>query len=300
MTTSAEMDRKDIIGLIGVGSMGRCMLARLIEGGYDVAAYDPSPAAMTFVVEHGAIPCSGPADVAARSRRILMSLPMPANVLEAVKGMLENLSPDHIILDTSTVSPGTTREAAMLASRKGTGYVDAPVLGRPTNPGKWLLPAGGTEAHIAAMRPCCCLFARGIVRVGESGSGNVFKLLNQMMFAAINGITSEVMALTDVLHIDRKVFSEVVSESGAATVSPLFKETSARMVEDRFADPNFTLELMCKDSMLGLQMAKEAGVVPLISTFIQDISEQAREKGLAKQDTSALVKLFRQYYSKLD
>ena len=300
MTSSAELDRKDTIGLIGVGSMGRCMLARLTEAGHSVAAYDPSPAARAFIVEHGGILCADPTEVAARSTRILMSLPMPANVLEAVRGMLDTLSPDHILLDTSTVGPGTTHEAAALASGEGAGYVDAPVLGRPTNPGKWLLPAGGSEAHIAAMRPYCRVFAREIIRVGESGAGNVFKLLNQMMFAAINGITSEVMALTDVLNIDRKVFSEVISESGAATVSPLFRETSARMVEDRFADPNFTLELMCKDSMLGLQMAKEAGVVPLISTFIQGISEQAREKGLAKQDTSALVKLFRQYYSKLD
>jgi len=150
------------------------------------------------------------------------------------------------------------------------------------------------------MRPYCSVFARGIIRVGESGSGNAFKLLNQMMFAAINGITAEVMALTDILNIDRKIFSEVVSGSGAATVSPLFKETSARMVEDHYSDPNFTLDLMCKDSMLGLQMAKEANVIPLISTFIQSLSEQAKEKGLAKQDTSALVKVFREYFSKIE
>jgi len=95
------------------------MLTSLVEAGFRVAAYDPSPIAGIFIVEHGGTLCASPAEVAANSTRILMSLPMPANVLQAVGAMFETLSPDHIILDTSTVSPGITHEATNLVSKKG-------------------------------------------------------------------------------------------------------------------------------------------------------------------------------------
>jgi 3-hydroxyisobutyrate dehydrogenase-like beta-hydroxyacid dehydrogenase len=163
----------------------------------------------------------------------------------------------------------------------------------------WLLPVGGSAAHIDRARPYLETFAKSVVRVGESGAGNAFKLLNQLMFSVINGISAEVMALTDVLGIDRQTFYSVISESGAATVSGLFKETATRMVNDRYESPNFTIELMCKDAGLGLQMAKNAGVSPLISGFVQSLNENAKGRGLAKQDTSSLTKLFREYYSEI-
>jgi 3-hydroxyisobutyrate dehydrogenase-like beta-hydroxyacid dehydrogenase len=301
MTLSTELiNNIGTVGLIGVGTMGRCMLDRMLDAGFTAVAYDPFQGAAEYIRSRGARLADGPAEVAACSKLIIMSLPGPKQVLESLEAFLEKISPEHIIVDTSTVSPETTKEGARLAGGKGARYVDAPILGRPSAVGNWLLPAGGPADAIEFARPVLETFARAVVRVGDSGAGNAFKLLNQLMFSVINAISAEVMALTDVLGIDRKVFFDVISNSGAATVSGLFKETAGRIVDDRYDSPTFTVELLCKDAGLGLQMAKEAGVSPLISGFVQVINENAKGKGLAKKDTSSLTKVFREYFARIE
>lgn len=291
---------KNNVGLIGVGTMGRYMLEYLQKGGYAVAAYDPFPDAQAYIREQGAVQCRNAGEVAERAEVIVFSLPKPENVFATIEALKAHLTAEHILVDTSTVSPETTYECIRRISETRAGYVDAPILGRPSAAGKWLLPSGGSEADVARVKPYLCTFARDAIRVGDSGAGNAFKLLNQLMFSVINGISAEVMALTDVMGIERKVFYDVISQSGAATVSGLFKETAVRSVDDHYDDPNFTVELLCKDAGLGIQMAKEAGVSPLIASFVQSINENAKGRGLAKQDTSSVTKLFREFYSAID
>ena len=301
MTLSTEsINEIGTVGVIGVGVMGRCMVERLKNAGFTVAAYDPFPGAQAFIKEQGARLMERPADLAENAKLIVMSLPAPQQVFDTLNAIIEKITAQHVIVDTSTVSPETSREGARIVGTKGARYVDAPILGRPSAAGNWLLPSGGPEEAIAFARPALETFAKAAIRVGDTGSGNVFKLLNQLMFSVINGITSEVMALTDVMGIDRKVFYDVISSSGAATVSGLFKETAARIVEDRYDTPTFTMELLCKDAGLGIQMAKDAGVSPLIAGFVQSINENAKGKGLAKQDTSSLSKVFMEYFAKID
>lgn len=299
MTLSTEsIDKIGTVGLIGVGTMGKCMLDRLLKAGFTVAAYDPFPKAQQYAVEQGALLMNSPTELAEKAKLIIMSLPVAQQVLETINTILRALTPDHIIVDTSTVSPETSKEGARLADTKGTRYVDAPILGRPSAAGNWLLPSGGPADAIDQARPALETFARAAVRVGDTGAGNAFKLLNQLMFSVINGISAEVMALADILGVDRKTFYDVVANSGAATVSGLFKETAGRIVDERFDEPTFTIELLCKDAGLGIEMAKNAGVSPMIASFVQNINEDAKNSGLAKQDTSSLYKVFKKYYAK--
>jgi 3-hydroxyisobutyrate dehydrogenase-like beta-hydroxyacid dehydrogenase len=201
-------------------------------------------------------------------------------------------------VDTSTVSPQTSQKGAEMIAVKGASYVDAPILGRPSAAGNWLLPSGGSEKAIEFATPALLTFAKKVVRVGDTGSGNALKLLNQLMFSVINCVSAEVMALTEVVGIDKKAFYETVAGSDAATVSGLFKETARRVVSEEYDNPTFTVELLCKDAGLGIQMAKDAGVTPLIAGFVQMINENAKGKGLAKQDTSAIAKVFEEHFSK--
>jgi len=288
------------VGLIGVGTMGKCMLDRLIANGFGVAAYDPFPAAQDYAKEKGAKVVANPAEVAKEARLIIMSLPAPKHVFDVISGengLLGELTDGHVVVDTSTVSPETSKKGAEMVAERGADYVDAPILGRPSAVGNWLLPSGGTEKAIEFAKPALLTFAKNVVRVGDTGSGNAVKLLNQLMFSVINCISTEVMALTEKVGIDKKVFYDVVANSGAATVSGLFKETGRRIVSDEYDNPTFTVELLCKDAALGIQMAKDAGITPLIAGFVQMINENAKGKGLAKQDTSAIVKVFQEHFS---
>lgn len=289
------------VGLIGVGTMGRCMLESLISNDFPVVAFDVSPAATKFIIEKGATPVASPRELAQNVKLMIMSLPAAQQVYDVINGeggFLEALTPEHVIVDTSTVSPETSKKGARTVLAKGASYVDAPILGRPGAVGNWLLPAGGCERAIEYALPALRSFAKEVIRVGDTGAGNALKLLNQLMFAVINGITAEVLALTEIVGVDKKAFYNVIAGSDAATVSGLFKEVGGKIITEDYGNPTFTVELLCKDAELGIQMAKAAGVTPLIAGFVQILNENARGKGLSAQDTSAIAKMFTEYYGK--
>lgn len=288
------------VGLAGCGRMGKCMLSSMLGAGYGVVVYDKFPAAAGSAEAMGAEVVATPAELAKRADVILMSLPGPAQLEEVVfgeGGLIVSLTSDHVVIDTSTVDPGTTRSiSGRVAEKTGAAYLDCPILGRPSAVGKWMLPTGGDPEALEKAKPVLLTFAANAVSVGDSGAGNALKLLNQLMFSCINAISSEVMAICDHVGIDRQVFYNTVAGSSAATVSGLFREVGKSIVSDGFDAPAFTVDLLIKDARLGLQMAKDADAPSVIAGTVQMYNEIAHAQGLGGQDTSALYKVFRQHY----
>lgn len=282
------------VGLIGLGTMGSRMAAALVEAGHTVLGWDIDRGAEDRASAIGAQIQRSPGEVAEGAEVVLMSLPAPADVATVVTGpdgLLNRASRGLIIVDLSTVDPGSTQKMAAAAREKGVGYLDAPVLGRPQACGNWTLPVGGDEPSLEKARPVLEKLARRVVLVGPSGHGNVVKLLNNLMFGAINSITVEVMALCARMGMPPKVFVDLVSESGAATVSNLFKEVGPKVLSRDFT-PLFSIALLHKDNALALAMAREAGVPMVLSSATQLLNEIALAKGLGKEDTSAAIKVY--------
>lgn len=291
------------VGLVGCGRMGKCMLKSMLDANYPVAAFDKFPAAAQSAGEMGAEIAQSPMELAARANVILMSLPGPAELEEVIfgkDGLINGLTSDHVVIDTSTVDPSTTRSiSGRLAEKTGAAYLDCPILGRPSATGKWMLPTGGNPEALEKVKPVLLTFAADAIPVGESGAGNSLKLLNQLMFSCINAISSEVMAICDHVGIDKKIFYDTIAGSSAATVSGLFREVGRSIVNDGYETPAFTVDLLIKDAKLGLQMARDAGAPSVIAGTVQMYNEIAHCEGLGKQDTSALYKVFSQHYQKL-
>lgn len=282
------------VGLIGVGTMGSRMATALVAAGHTVLARDIDPVAAKRATEIGAEVLGSPMEVAEDAEVVLLSLPMPADVESVVagpSGLLSAARAGQVIVDLSTVDPGVTGRMAAAAGEKGVGYLDAPVLGRPQGCGNWTLPVGGDEAALEKVRPVLEKLARRVVLVGPSGHGNVVKLLNNLMFGAINAVTVEVMALAARVGMPPKVFVELVTESGAATVSNLFKEVGPKVLARDFT-PLFGIALLHKDNALALNMAKEAGMPMVLSGATQLLNEMALARGLGKEDTAAVVKVY--------
>ena len=291
------------IGLAGCGRMGKCMLSSMLVAGYEVVVYDKFPAAAESAGAMGAEVVATPAELAKCADVILMSLPGPAQLEDVVfgeAGLIVSLTSDHVVIDTSTVDPGTTRSiSGRVAEKTGAAYLDCPILGRPSAVGKWMLPTGGNPEALEKAKPVLLTFAANAVAVGDSGAGNALKLLNQLMFSCINAISSEVMAICDHVGIDKQVFYNTVASSSAATVSGLFREIGKSIVNDGFDTPAFTVDLLIKDAKLGLQMAKDADAPSVIAGTVQMYNEIAHAQGLGGQDTSALYKVFSQHYQDL-
>lgn len=290
------------VGLVGCGRMGTCMLQSMLQAGYRVVAYDKFPAAAQGAAKLGAQVADTPLALAQQVDVMIMSLPGPAQLEEVIfgeDGLVGGLRPGSVVVDTSTVDPESTRGISQRVGQTGAAYLDCPILGRPSATGKWLLPTGGDAAALEWVRPVLLTFASNAISVGDSGSGNALKLLNQLMFSCINAISSEVMAICDHVGIDKKVFYDAVAASSAATVSGLFREVGKSIVNDGFDAPAFTVDLLIKDAKLALQMAKDADAPSVIAGTVQLYNEMAHAEGLGNQDTSALYKVFSQHYQKL-
>jgi 3-hydroxyisobutyrate dehydrogenase len=132
---------------------------------------------------------------------------------------------------------------------------------------------------------------RGVIRVGDVGSGSAVKLLNNLMFGAISAITAETMAAAERLGIDPQTYYTTLADSGAASVSNLFREIAPKIAA-RDWSPAFTVDLLAKDNRLGLAVIEEAGITSRVARAVCDLNEQGRSAGLGSLDTSALVQLF--------
>ncbi len=282
------------IGLIGVGTMGSRMAANLVKAGYTLYARDIDPRAEKRAADIGAAVVDSPREVAQHADIILLSLPLPADVAAVVNGpdgILSGSRPGQVIVDLSTVEPFSTQRNAELAAARGVAYLDAPVLGRPQGCGNWTLPVGGDAPALEKCRPVLETLAKKIVHVGPSGHGNIIKLLNNMMFGAINAVTAEIMAICAKVGMSPRVLYETIAQSGAASVSNLFIELGPKMLNRDFA-PLFTTDLLHKDLSLAIGMAKQVGVPLIVGQSNQLLNEIARNKGWGADDTSGVVRVF--------
>ena len=283
------------IGIIGVGIMGTKMNGALLEAGYEMLARDTDPVAEERAEGMGARVLKSPAAVAREAQVILLSLPGPADVEEVVHrefdGILSVAGPGHVIVDTCTVDPFSTRRNAAKAREKGVGYLDCPVMGRPGSCGKWTFPTGGEAADLDRVKPIVDHLAANTPHVGPSGNGNVLKLCNNLMFGAINVCTAEVLTICAGMGIDPRIFFDTIAPSSAASVSPLFREVGGKIL-DRDYTPLFSIDNLIKDMRLGIEMGKAAGVELMVAESNQKINHIAREDGLGAEDTAAVVKVF--------
>jgi 3-hydroxyisobutyrate dehydrogenase len=281
--------------------MGLSAGCKLIESGRRVIVFDVSPSAGDRARQAGAQTATSLTEVAALCPIVLMFLPGPAQIVECVAGptgLLRVAGAGQIIVDMSTVDPGTTQRMAALAREKGVGYVDAPVLGRPARVGKWALPVGGRLEDLEHCRPILEVMAAKVMHIGESGSGNKIKLLNQLMFSAINAMTAEMMAVAEKVGVPPKLLYETITSSQAATVSNLFVELGRNIAADSYDQPTFSVDLLCKDVRLAIEMAKAHGAPPPMAGVIQFLNETAQAQGFGAQDTSVMWKALGSFWNR--
>ncbi|MGB8424165.1 MAG: NAD(P)-dependent oxidoreductase [Desulfobacterales bacterium] len=291
------------IGIIGTGVMGVTVALKAMADGYGVIAFDSNPKTSDKCRDLGLEMGQNPAEVARNVKIVLLFLPGPAQVIDCVtsgRGLLAALQPGAVIADMSTIDPDTTVRMAAMALEKDVGYLDAPVLGRPATVGKWAIPVGGREEDLTLCRPVFELVAASIYHMGPSGTGHKVKLLNQLMFGAINAMTAEMMAISEKVGIAPKLLYETIAASQAGTVSNLFKELGARIATDDYANPTFSIDLLIKDVRLAVEMAQKSDAPPLVARSVEFLNEAARAQGLGSMDTAAMWKCYRQFWEKTE
>lgn len=290
-----------VVGLCGAGVMGRAAALKIREKGLGIIAYDVLDTASERIKNSGVETADTPAEVSRMADTVLMFLPGPEEVVSCVTGENGLLCAAHkggTIVDMSTVDPATTEAMAEEAGVKGVGYLDAPVLGRPGSVGAWALPVGGGAETLERVRPVLEIIATSIYHIGPTGAGNRVKLLNQLMFGAINAMTAEMMAIAHRMGLPPKLLYETITGSQAGTVSNLFKELGRRVAQDEYGDATFTVDLLVKDVRLAANMASSHGAPPLLTRSIEFINEAAQAQGFGGADTAVMWKALLKFWDK--
>lgn len=287
-----DSDRDRTAAVLGLGTMGGAVAARLCEAGADVSGYDLSPNAAAAAAKAGIRICDTPESAVQNVSLVVLSLPRPQDVIAAAQGPLAKVAADTVVVDLSTIDPTSARTAAEALQTVNAHYLDAPVLGRPEKCGNWTLALGGSAEAAERVRPLLeGTVAAHLAHVGAVGTGSVVKLLNNLMFGAINAVTAEALNISRRAGLEPEVFAQVVADSGAATVSGLFRELTTKIPAGNYA-PTFSLGLLRKDNRLALELANSSSSPAFIAACVDQINSMTAGQDWAGEDTGAVYKLY--------
>ena len=286
------------LGVIGLGAMGLPAANALRQAGRAVVAFDVDPGARARAAAEGVRVADGLEEIVRDAPVLLLSLPVPAVVEAVVRQVAACARQPVLVLDTSTIDPATARRCAEVLRAAGSDYADAPVLGRPSAVGRWTHPVGGSEAAFVRARDVLGPLARAVVHVGDVGTGHTVKLLNNLMLGTINAATAEVLLLAEAAGLDPGVFVDTVIDSGAASVSGLFREVAPRAVAGDF-DPTFSLRLMHKDNALALRLAESLDVPLGVGQATQTLNTMALAAGHGALDSVAVLRVLEEVTGRL-
>lgn len=259
MNTST--DRR--VAVIGLGAMGGAMAATLHKAGWDVTGFDPSEAARAAASGTGIATTASLEDLAGTPYAVL-SLPAASMVETTVPQLLAE--PGTVaIIDTTTSEPATSKQMADLAEAQGAAFVDAPVSGGRDGAATGSLSAfvGATDAALKAAEPVLLALTGGkYSHIGGPGSGNVVKLLNNVLAAANLVSVGEALGVAKAYGIDPATAAASISEaSGGSKVSA---NMYPNWVLSGTHDSGFSLGLMARDAALAVDVAAQIGESPAL------------------------------------
>jgi 3-hydroxyisobutyrate dehydrogenase len=242
------------VGVVGLGNMGGRIARRIVDGGETVVGHDADPAKAPAA---GVEPADSPAEVAADADVVLLSLP-DSGVVEAVIDALHDATPaGQVIVDLSTAAPSSTRAIHERLAARDVGYVDAGISGgaAAAEKGTLTIMAGGEAGALDRVRPILAHFAEHVHHMGPSGSGHVAKLINNFLNGVSLAATAEAMVAARKAGLDLRQFLEVVNTSSGVNFATLNR--FPRIVEGDYLEGGLTSNLMAKDLMLYLDLARE-------------------------------------------
>jgi 3-hydroxyisobutyrate dehydrogenase len=249
------------VAVIGLGSMGGAMASTLHKAGWDVTGFDPSESARTAAAGTGISTTAELGDLAG-TPYVLLSLPS-AKIVEATVPVLLSAPGTIAIVDTTTSEPGTSTSMNTLAESSGAAFVDAPVSGGRDGAATGSLSAfvGATAAALEAARPILEALTGGkYAHIGGPGSGNVVKLLNNVLAAANLVSVGEALGVAKAYGIDPAVAAQSISNaSGGSKVSAAMYPN---WVLSGTHDSGFSLGLMARDAALAIEVARQIGERP--------------------------------------
>jgi len=279
------------VGWIGTGRMGFQLARRLLRAGYDVAAYNRTRSKAEPLAESGATIVDRPVDLAGRD--IVFVMVSTGRDLEQVMhgdgGLLTDPArAPRIIGDASTVDIDTSTAVRAAVEARGAGFLATPVSGNPKviAAGKLTVAASGPKEVFEEAEPLLHTWGRGVTYVGEGELARIVKIAHNVMLGVVIQNLIEITLLAEKAGVRRSDFLRFFNDSVMG--SPFTKYKSPALVNLDFA-ATFTNVLLLKDLDLGLEAARELGVVMPVTSATRQVVASEVGDGNTEQDFASLI-----------
>ena len=281
------------VAFLGLGVMGFPMAGHLARAGHAVTVYNRSPAKATgWVAEYGGQSAATPAAAAADADIVCACVGNDDDLRSVVlgeRGAFAGMRAGAVFVDHTTASVEVARELHAAAAALGLHFVDAPVSGGQAGAvnGVLTVMCGGAAAPFAAMHPVASAFAKAVTLLGDSGSGQLAKMVNQICIAGLVQGLSEAIAFGGRAGLDMALVLDVIGKGAAQSWQ--LDNRGKTMVDGKF-DFGFAVDWMRKDLGLVLDEARRNGARVPVTALVDQFYADLQAQGSGRLDTSSLIK----------
>ena len=280
------------VGFVGLGKMGTPMCRHIFAAGFDVTAYVRGDSGRAKAAALGVKSTDSLAEIAALSDVVISSVTDDKAMLDIVtglEGLAAHMKSGSTFIETSTVSPKASEQAAQLLAPIGINYLRSPVSGSTATAEARQLTvlASGPRHCFDASLPILRCFSAKQYLVGESEEARYLKLVLNTMVGAMSALVAEALAIGRSGGLDMATMLEVLNNSAVA--SPLIRYKTQMMTDDNYTAA-FPVTGMMKDFDLALAVAEGQEMLLPLLTLVRQSYQTAFVSGAGDKDFFVLVK----------
>jgi len=294
------------IAFIGLGNMGSPMAKNLLQAGCKVRVFDLNADAAKQLETEGAYVASSPEEVVKGVDTVITMLPAGEHVRAVYLGdhhggvgLLNLVSENTFLIDSSTIDPQSARLVAAEATKKGLDFVDAPVSGGVAGAKAATLTfiVGGTDKGFEAARNILKYVGKNIFHAGKAGDGQMAKICNNLMLGILMSGTCEALSLGIDNGLDPKVLSDIMLQSSGRNWALELYNPCPGVMESVPANnayqPGFMSKLMQKDLGLGMDAALHSQSAIPMGTLARNLYAFHNARGYELLDFSSMFEFYR-------
>ncbi|MFN3992318.1 MAG: NAD(P)-dependent oxidoreductase [Tabrizicola flagellatus] len=284
------------VSFLGLGVMGFPMAGHLAAKGHQVTVYNRSSAkAEAWVARHPGRSAPSPREAAEGAEFVMACVGNDDDLVQVCTGpdgAFSGMARGAIFVDHTTVSATVTRRLAAKAAALGLAFVDAPVSGGQAGAenGQLSIMCGGRPEDYARAEPVMASYARICRRIGDSGAGQLAKMMNQICIAGLMQGLSEALAFGEKAGLDGEAVVEVISQGAAGSWQMVNRHKT--MLKGEF-DFGFAVDWMRKDLAICLDTADEIGARLPVTALVDQFYKDVQLMGGGRNDTSSLIRRLR-------
>lgn len=284
------------IAFVGLGVMGYPMAGHCKKSGFEVTVYNRTVAkAQAWVDEFAGKMATTPKQAAQQANVILLCVGNDddlRSVMLGENGVLAGVNPGDIIVDHTTASAEVAREMAQRCAVLSVGFLDAPVSGGQAGAENAQLTVmlGGQQAHYDSVKGVINCYAKFSQLLGEVGSGQLAKMMNQICIAGTVQGLAEAISFGENAGLDCHAVIDVISKGAAQSWQ--MENRYETMLAGKF-DFGFAVDWMRKDLDIALNEAKRNGSTLPLTALVDQFYADVQKSGGGRWDTSSLLTRFK-------